>query len=259
MKFQKKYIDSEEIKAETLITCIDNNLSFSVQNSGIFSRNYSDDLLDVERDENNNNIIKLSRDGMFHILPKNLFFKENSLKSKSKQNGDFTEELVKFNKKKERIKLFFRPFDTEFFRLSFELEKELNKISKKGNGIITESLLNQYELSTNNKYINKIKFLLPFVSEIRSNLKLLIDILQLIFSSKVEIIKNGFLMTFIIHKRGLLKEEYIKMDKDLATFFNFLYEWFLPVEAEYSYKIKDYEEPFILGHPLIIDYNTHLK
>ena len=259
MKYFEEYIDSEEIKAETLIACIDDNLNSYVQNSGVFFRNYSDDILSVEKDKNNENVINLSRDGVFHVLPEGLFFKEDSLKSKNKQGYDFKEQLEKFNNEKERIKSFFHPFDTEFFRLSFELEKRLNDISEKGNEIIVESLLSLCNLTGDNQYIRQMKTLLPFVSEIRGNLRLLKDILQIIFLSKVEIVKKGFSIMFIIHKRGLSKAEYLKMGKDLIAFFDFVYEWFLPVEVDYNYKIKDYEEPFVLGHSLILDYNTYLK
>ena len=259
MKHWEEPIDSEEIKAETLIACIDDSLNFYVQNLGIFFRNYSEDIFSIEKDKDSDNVINLSRDGVFHILPEGLFFNEDFLKSKNKPGYDFKEVFKKFKDEKEKINSFFRPIDTEFFKLSFELEKKLNEISEKGNEFIIESLLIGCNLATGNEYIRKMKILLPFVSEIRGNLRLLKDFLQIIFLSKVEIIKKDFSIMFIIHKRGLSKEEYLKMDNDLIAFFDFVYEWFLPVEIEYGYKIKDYEEPFVLGHSLILDYNTYLK
>ena len=260
MKYFDEYIEAKDVKAETILSCLENDLNFQVQYSGVFSRNYSNDVLSVEKNENNDKVIKLSRDGIFHILPEGLFFKEERLKNiKNRTDIDFESEHKKVKTEKKRIESFFRPFDTELFKLSFKLEKKVNQISENNNYIIMQSLFNRFEITSENKYINKIKPLLPFVSKIRGNLKLLKDILRIIFLSTVETIENGFSVVFIIHKKKLSKEDYLEMDKELSPFFDFLYEWFLPLEVECSYKIKDYEEPFVLGNPLILDYNTYLK
>ena len=76
---------------------------------------------------------------------------------------------------------------------------------------------------------------------------------------KIEIKEKGtFHKQFIIHKGGLSKEEYQSMDEGLIDFFDFLRQWFLPVEVEYDYRIKDYKNSFTLGNTLLLDYNTHL-
>jgi hypothetical protein len=260
MKYFDEYIETEDIKAETILSCLRNDLNFQVQYSGVFSRNYSNDILSVEKNENNDTVINLSRDGIFHILPEGLFFKEEHLKNiKNKPGTDFKSEHEKVKTEKKIIESFFRPLDTELFKLSFELEKKINQISEENNNVIIQSLFDRFEITFENKYINKIKPLLPFAGKIRGNLNFVNDILKIIFLSKVEIIKNGFSMVFIIHKKKLSKEEYLEMDKELLPFFDFLYEWFLPLEVECSYKIKDYEEPFTLGNSLILDYNTYLQ
>lgn len=258
----KRNTDTQDIKAETLVSQLDIKTDFTVQTKGVFSRNYSEDLLGVEIEEDNATI-DLSRDGIFHLLPQGLFFKENQLKEKSKSNFEFKKEYADFKKKKKEALSFFQPFDTAFFRLTLQLEQKLNNFAEIGNDFFE----NGYELQKNqhvefetNTYISKIKILLPFASQIRGNLSLLIDILKNVLAvEKIEIKEiETFHSRFIIHKENLSKEEYLTMDKDLVPFFKFLCHWFLPIEKKYDYRIKDYKQPFILENSLILDYNTHL-
>jgi len=265
VKYLNEYIDAGDVKAETLISQMDIKENLHVHLQGIFSRNYSEDLISVTNEKGKENgenrtILELSRDGIFHLLPEGLFFKEEQLKKDSNSNFDFDKEKTKLEEQKKAALLFFSPFDTEFFNLSFELEKNLNAIAEKGNKVFINAFECEPEIDTKNEYISKIKILLPFVSHLRGNLAFLTDILKNILSvEKIEIRTiRPFYMQFIIHKESLSKEEYQAMDKDLADFFVFFRQWFLPVEAEYDYRIKDYKGSFILGNTLLLDYNTHL-
>ena len=274
MNFFEKHTNTEKIKAELLVSRM-NELNVTVRTSGIFSRNYSGDLIDVKKNGPDETVIKLSRDGTFQLLPERLFFEGNRLKSKNKPPAFFRSEHKKLRDEKEKIELFFCPFDTEYFRLTLSFEKKLIELAEKGNVFLTDSFLRECNDSyVGNKYIDKMKTMLPFAGELRGNIKILKDILENVFLSKVEIKTNifrenweefentkpciRFMMKFIIHKRGLSKSEYLDMDRDVAVFFDFFYEWFLPVETEYEYGIKDYEEVFTLGNTLILDYNTNL-
>ena len=263
MKYFDDYISVGEIKAETLISQMDIKEDIEVHLQGIFSRNYSDDLISIanergKKEEENITILDLSRDGIFHLLPEGLFFRENLIKNMLKH--DFDSKYKKFKEEKERIELFFQPFDTEYFKLSLELEKRLNTVAEKGNSTLMNTLEDEPEIDTKHKYISKIKILLPFVSQLRGNHILLIDILKnVLLAEKIEIKEiKPLYMRFIIHKAGLSKEEYKSMDEDLIDFFDFFCQWFLPVEIEYDYRIKDYKNSFTLGNTMLLEYNTHL-
>jgi hypothetical protein len=257
VKYLNEHIDTEDIKAEILISQMDTQENLSVRMQGLFSRNYSEDLMSVVH-EKDRTLLYLSRNGIFHLLPEGLFFEETRLKS---VRGEYFEgKYDKFKKEKEKIKSFFQPFDTEYFKQSFELEKKLNAITECGNTVFIKTFLNEPDIDTNNEYLSKIKILLPFVSYLRGNFTLLTNILKETLSvEKVEIREiQPLYMRFIIHKESLNKEEYKKIDEKLTVFFDFFCRWFLPAEAEYDYKIKDYKTPFTLGNTLILDYNTHL-
>lgn len=254
MKLFDTYIDTEDIKAETIVSRLDIP-QFVVRNKGIFYRNYSDDLVSI-KEENNFPLIELSRDGIFQLLPEGLFFKENRLKINDKHVLD--QENEKVREEKEKIELFFRPFETKYFQLSLELESRLNEVAEKKNHIASDYLFEGVRLDTQNPYIRSMLPLLPYVSELKGNLDLLRDLLQIIFSAKVEFRKNGLSLFLIVHKRELLKDKYFSMDDELKHFFEFFTEWFLPVEVDFDFRIKDYEEKFTLGSSLLLDYNTHL-
>lgn len=256
MKYSdKKIVTTEGIKAEILM--LQMGIKEDVRMQGVFSRNYSEDLIGIDYEENKP-VVKLSRDGVFHLLPEGLFFEENRIKSIHK--NDFNVEYEQFNEEKKSIEQFFQAFDIVHFKLGLEMEKKLNDILQKGNTVFTSAFLDDQKTDSDNEYISKIKILLPFVSQLRGNLALLTELLENVFSAKKVEPKRiqPFRIQFIIHKENLSKEEYLLMDKNTNTFFDFFRHWFLPVEMECDYRIKDYTSSFTLGNTSLLDYNTHL-
>jgi len=243
----------EEIKAETIIASsgVDDIDDFNIKSSGIFYRNFSGDYMSNDR-----NTINVSRNSLYHLLPEGLFLKENSLTQKTLQ-----EQHDKIKEIKENISLYFQPFDMAFFKLTFELEKILQAIADKGNSVFLQDFVfDDPAFESPNPYIRKIMVLLPFVYELRGNIALLKDILKHVFAArKVDAIKiKPFFWRFIIHKERLSKQEYLKMDREVDVFFDFFQQWFLPVEIDCDFRIKDYKEKFVLKKLFILDYNTHL-
>jgi len=255
----KYNINTGDVKAETLISRMDQEKDFNVDMQSVFYRNYSGDLM---RYPPKDQTIQLSRDGIFDLLPEGLFFEEDRIE---KILGDgFGKKYEIFKEEVRKIKLFFQPFDKRYFELSLELEENLNAVVEQGNAVFTNAFLDETETIANNDYIFQIKKLLPFVSHLRGNLLLLTDILKNILSAeKITIRKiKPFHSRFIIHQKGLSQKEYLfMMDEkgDLRIFFDFFAEWFLPVEVKYDYQIKDDKMPYELEKDrLILDYNTRL-
>jgi len=256
VNYTDDFIEAKGIKAEMWISLLNIYENLSIQTEGVFARNYSEDLLKVEKD-GEQIVATLSRDGIFHLLPQGLFFKENQLKVRS---IDFEKALEELKKQKKEALAFFKPFDTTYFNLNLQLEQKLNDFAETGSDILTNYFLPQRKEQENNQYISKIKILLPFVSQIRGDVPLLVDILKGTLSvEKVEVEEiELFHQRFIIHKEGMSAEEYRTMDRDMEAFFDFFRHWFLPIEQKYDYRIKDYKHTFTLGTELILDYNTHL-
>ena len=255
MKHIDKNLNVHTINAETLVALWELTEDIRIRPEGVFSRNYSEDIRKIEPDIDKITL-SVARDGIVHLLPDALFFKENQLKEDEKKGNDFMTSYDKIKKKKNEIFQFFQPFDTAFFTVSLELEKKLNEITKKGNRIF----LQEIENPTNNEKIDKIIPLIPFANKIKGNQSLLTDLLKnLLDVEKIEVKKiNPFHTRFYIHKEGLSKDEFLDLDEEIATFFDFFCHWFLPIEQKFDFRIKDKKQPFILGESLILDYNTHL-
>ena len=265
----------ENIKAESFLTSLmesiaDTNLEFQ----GVFSRNYLNDiiLVDYEKVMDKQLLnIKLSRDSLFHILPEGLFFRENELRKAAKEKNEekfkaLEEQIIR---EKQKILSFFYPFDKTYFGLKFDLEKQINEFADNRTQILMDTLFDIYNLAEeNNHLIRRIIPLLPLASEIRSNKMIWRDILKNIFfpacvdvriaeKRNVEGIKRPIVKA-TIHIEKLSNEEFISIKKTVDPFARFFYEWFIPADMGYEFKVKDIKERFVLGKPLTLDYNTQI-
>jgi hypothetical protein len=255
MKYLNKNQETQNIAAETLLALWEDIPHLKVCCESRFARNYSEDLLHIDADKDSTTVF-LSRDGIYHLLPKGLFFTENQLNEEKKRKNDFKSAYDKMKKQKKEAQSFFQPYDTELFKLSVEEERKINSLFFAGNKVWLSDLP---EISKN-EYINKLIPLLPYASQLRGDFPLLIDLLKFIFEvEKIEIKELKPLHSrFIIHKEGLSKEQYLAMDEEIKTFFNFFSHWFLPVEKEYDFRIKDCKHPFKLEKGVVLDYNTNI-
>lgn len=264
----------ENIKAESFLASFLESCSvMNIEHLGVFSRNYNEDIIAMDIDDEIKGTInmQLSRDSLFNILPEGLFFVENKLRQIGKENntGKFKLEEERINKEKQKIRLFFQPFDTAYFKFRFDLEKKLNEIATNRIRILNDKFLDIFSINSENPYIGKIIPLLPVASEIRGNAGILKDVLKAVFfPAKIEIQKTikrkatGDLenrMKIIIHIEKLSSAQFRNLKKEVDVFAGFFYEWFLPVDATPLFKIKDTKERFILGHSMTLDYNTYLK
>ena len=251
-----EFLRAEEIRAETLVSQMEIKENTSVKMQGVFSRNYSEDLISFANEPDSTNF-ELSRDGIFHLLPDGLFFKENVIKEIPQE--DFHEMYERFREEKKSIEFFFHPFDTEYFHLSLENEENLNHIANKGNRFFLNTFFEEAAFETTNVYISKMKVLLPFVSNLKGNHGLLADLLVHVLSfEKVEFMEiEPLWIRFIFHKKGLVQETFNKMTQDVDEFFTFFQKWFLYVELQYDYRIKYFKDFFTLGQTLLLEYNTH--
>jgi len=265
----------ENIKAESFLTSrmesvSDANLEFH----GVFSRNYVNDIISMDLEKIFDKLqlnIRLSRDSLFHILPEGLFFRENELRkvAKEKNEAKFKALEEKIVKEKQKILSFFYPFDKTYFSLKFELEKRLNDLAANRTQFLMDELLGIFPIDEKSRLIKKLIPLLPLASEIRSNRIIWRDILKnVFFPARIDVriaerlntegIKRNVVKT-TIHIEKLSNEEFMAIKKDVDHFAHFFYEWFLPVDMGYEFKVKDAHERFVLGKALTLDYNTQMR
>jgi hypothetical protein len=264
------------IKAEAFLTSLMESIDgVNLEFQGVFSRNYYNDIFYMDQERVLDKLmlnIKLSRDSLFHILPEGLFFRENDLRKAAKEKNvekfkALEEQIIR---EKQKILSFFYPFDKAYFGLRFELEQTLNECSENRTQIWIDKLLNVFGLNeVKNNLIRRIIPLLPLASEIRSNKLIWRDIIKSIFyPANVDVriaeklsptgIKRNIVKT-TIHIEKLTNEEFLSIKKEIDPFAHFFYEWFLPADMGYEFKVKDVKERFVMGKDLTLDYNTQLK
>jgi len=266
----------DNVKAESLLTSLMESLAgTNMEFQGVFSRNYYNDIISMDQEkifDRHLLNIKLSRDSLFHILPEGLFFRENELRKVAKEKNEekFKALEEKILREKQKILSFFYPFDKTYFQLRFGLERKMNELSENRTRVLTDKLFGIYGLNDEtNPLIRRMIPLLPLASEIRSNKLIWRDIMKnLFFPANVDVriaeklnahgVKRSTVIT-TIHIEKLSNEEFMTIKKDVDTFARFFYEWFIPADMGYEFKVKDVKERFVLGKALTLDYNTQLK
>jgi len=276
LKQNEIHINIKDIKAEPIIA---NNpeAKFRINARGCFYRNFNEDIIESSNYNNNTIEVNLSRDGIFHLLPESLFFSENRLlikKRKRNKNSDIIqedaikEEIKKQNIDRKQLLVFFKYFDNKYFNSNILLEKCIYEIENNSFNILLNNFFDFDLTNEENQYIKKMAPLLIHADKIRGELFLLQKILSNVLNCKVEISRKNLLnielsevitsLEFIIHKKDLTLSEYQTLNRDYKSFFEFIYEWFLPFEIDYVYKIKDITHRLVLKQTLILDYNTQL-
>jgi hypothetical protein len=267
--------NQENMKAESYLSTLMESVSDAcLEFHGVFSRNYVSDIISMDEEKIFDKMqlnIRLSRDSLFHILPEGLFFRENELREVAQEKNEekFKALEEKIILEKQKILAFFYPFDKTYFGLKFELEKRVNELATNRTRLLLDELFKDFQIDEKNELIKKLIPLLPLASEIRSNKMIWKDIIQnIFFPARVDVriaeklISEGVKRRIVkttIHIEKLSNEEFMIYKKNIDVFAQFFYEWFIPVDMGYEFKVKDVKEQFVLGKPLTLDYNTYLK
>jgi hypothetical protein len=178
--------DLSDIRAEVVIAdIIDRGIDLEkifVIPKGLFNRNYSKDILDVHVDMVRNVIaFHLTRDGLYDVLPKGLFHPVTRL-----SNKDAKERKKEFEKQKHEelsARKFFSPFDNEFFQKGVKMEVEMIKLMREPWAAFKRLFLIDPDIPEN--YSQRFFRFLPFVNEVKGDIKLTANCLSEIIGEKV--------------------------------------------------------------------------
>lgn len=255
------YIDNDpnnqELKAEVILaTYFPDVQEWNANYGSFFSRNYSGDLRSCHAETET---VSLSRNGLYDILPEKLFFDESELRFLESRNLAF--KLSEVYEEEKNIKTYFLPFDSYFFNQSLRLHKIVNHMLDNKVKLLLKVLFDYDIDAEENPFVRMMAPLLLHVADIRADIDLISKILSEILGCKVEFrILCPDKVLFIVNKLNLNSKEYASFMKDLKPLFNFVQYWFMPMETESDYRVKDFEQRLILSEerPLVLDYNTQL-
>ena len=257
MPYIDKDLNNQELLAEFLLSAYFPNIrNWNASYGSFFSRNYSGDLKSVQAETNT---VTLSRNGLYDILPEKMFFDVDELRFK--ETRDLAQRIDEIYQEEKNIKDFFFPFDSFFFNQSLHYHAAAaNLIDNEARWLLKQ--LFDYDIEAEeNRYVKLMAPLLLHVTEIRANLDLIAHILSEILGCKVNHqVNHQDEVLFFVHKEGLNSVEYHAFVQEISPLFDFVAHWFVSMEMDCNYKVKDFHQPFVLSSekPLVLDYNTQI-
>ncbi|MFT3701410.1 MAG: type VI secretion system baseplate subunit TssG [Agriterribacter sp.] len=189
-----------DIKAEPqLLQCMERGLlqeDFMISADQLFKREYSRDIVGVENKDQGNRemlLLHLSRSGLYDHLPEGLFFQQPQQGKRLITVADMTTDY-KYNKKKEEeVRLFFLPFENDFFLQRIRLEEEENRLLQGlQSGLLTDYFNRFWNLPEDipQSFAGQLILLLPYVSKIAGNFNLTAQCLKTLLNEEVNIIQK---------------------------------------------------------------------
>lgn len=186
-----------DIKAEAqLLQSLDKGLhieDFMVSCNQLFRRGYAHDVVNVELKDNKIQDflqLSLSRSGIFDHLPEGLFFQLPQYGNKIVTVADMTTDYKENKKKEENIRLFFLPFENDFFLQRMKLEAQENELL---NGVRSGMMTDYFNRFWNlpeaipQTFKSSLAILLPYASKIAGNTKLTTECLYYLLNEEVKI------------------------------------------------------------------------
>lgn len=248
----------QELSAEMLLSVYYPEIKeWTANYGGFFSRNYSPDLKDCDAASRT---VSVSRNGLYDVLPEMMFFDPDELRNM--ENRAYARRVAELNEEKKNIQQYFLPFDSYFFNRSLNVRINVNRLVDDKLELLLK-LLFDYDIRVEkNPYVCLLAPLLLQVTELRGNFDRLAVILSAIVECQVDYeMPTQDRLVITVHKRNLDSKGYAEFMQLLKPLFTFFQEWFVPMEMDCEYQVKDYQQPFILSgdRPLVLDYNTHFK
>ena len=159
------------------------------------------------------------------------------------------------------IKAYFMPFDSYFFNQSLRLSKVVGPMIDGKTELLLKTLFDYHIEDEKNPYVRQMAPLLLNVTEIRGDFNVIAKVLAVVLDCEVEYkLLHQDELLFVVHKRGMNSKEYLAFMKELKPLFDFVQYWFVPMEMDCVYKVKDYGQAFVLSseRALVLDYNTQI-
>ena len=257
MSYFDQDVLQQELCAEQLLAVHYPDIKEWTANYGsFFSRNYSGDLKECDPAMKK---VSLARNGIYDVLPEKMFFDPNELRNR--ESRAFAQRVTELYEEEHNIQKYFLPFDSYFFNRSLNIRLNVNRIADDKTEMLLK-LLFDYDLrSEKNPFVRLLAPLLLQVTELRSDFNRLAALLGAVVDCPVDYkMPTQDRVVFTVHKRNLDSKAYADFMLLLKPLFGFVQEWFVPMEMDCDYKVKDYQQSFVLSEerPLVLDYNTNI-
>ncbi len=186
-----------DLKAEVIASQILNNTTITpdniiLNNLGIFSRSYRDDIASVKIDEAKDfdKSIRLNvyRKGIYDLLPEGVFHKIE----KKKSSETYISVRKRLKQEESNARLLFSPIENELFHQRIKTERSNRSIIKNFSNLSDNFLLNFWKIDKTipRKYSVKMVRLLPYAHKISGDLKVVFLSLEKILDVHIQYTKR---------------------------------------------------------------------
>ena len=206
-------IKAEVFAAELFDNGIDLN-NFYFRNISSFKRNFEKDISGIKKELDKNNtenvVLEVNREGLYDMLPEEFFHHQVPDKfSKQKGKSYVIEEIKKRRQEELEARIFFEPFQNEFYqlRLASEISEKslLQSASSNQNRKLFENIFGDSSI-LNDSQLFLLLHILPSINNFRGNIVKTEFIFSLILGYKITIIKNksSFVKEFLLSNNNYL-------------------------------------------------------
>ena len=252
-----------EIRAELLLNYLYPeafNL-WSVQNEGVFYRNYNSDLLAVDEERQE---AQTARDSFIKLLPQGLITDDAGLKGE-----DAPEKFKQLQLRLRLLRETFKPIDTFYFRESLYVEHQVDRLLQDKLSYILKTYFGVDIEQIENRYVREAAVLLPYVSKWRGDFGIVADLLRVLFKCEVDMTIGRYshsdttrrwlpMVRYELLIPGLMPEEYRERMAELQPLQDFICEWFIPAEVMCQIDIREHHVQQQTNTRLTLGYNTEL-
>ena len=246
-------LNLSEISAEMLLDYLypDSGKQWVSRDKGAFYRNYNPDILGIDEE---NRLVKLSRDGFLRLLPQGMIVREDELKG-----DDVKERYDEIHRRVRLLEDAFLPFDTFYFRRSLVAERQVSELLNRKLEFILKS----------NPYVREAAVLLPYVNNWKGDLDFIRLLLTDLLHCKVVLWKGSYatdddaacwLPSAVYHLLipRLSADSYQAKREEIEPLCRFLKEWFVPFDVHCEILIKEYGHSPRIGDRSVMNYNAVL-
>lgn len=235
-------VEFSNIRAEVLLNYLYPEIGeeWIVENLGLFYRNYQEDLISVDTKSRQ---ISLARSSFLKLLPAGMVSNEKT-NSRDPESRDAERRNIR------QLSEIFKPVDSYSFRRSLDNESFLAESYEKR----VEHLLRQiyrYDLETEkSELVKRFAPLILLRERIKGDMGLIRDLLREFLELEVNMSFDTFrdndwseiMLTRVVYTvvvEGLSQDRYRLKGEELTPLFDFVREWFIPLEIVAEFKIHD--------------------
>ncbi len=265
-------VDLTNIKAEVLLNYLypERSDSWIAEYKGAFFRNYQNDLMDIDLE---NNKLSLSRDNFIKLFPESALFRKDVINRKERRHHK-SKQLKEDRDNYEDLCGVFSAVDTFRFREALGYEAFFSSLNENKVVILLKEIYGYDYAKEQNKYVKKIAHLILRGDKIKGDMEAIREFLEFLLSEELickvekkigEYRGNGrvgcFLsqVTYYVIISGLEKNTYKQLKQELLPLFDFIKEWFVPVYIETNFIIVDNRDNDTISTRSLLGYNTKIQ